>query len=125
MVTQHARSGLAFGVVGRLLGGDLLSRFPDRARRAADTQFLKCYGCTMRSAESIAAAALLLPTGERAALVLRLAESLDEQHDVDAEDLWAEEVASRIEALSAGTVDTVTTAEALTEARARLSARRG
>lgn len=79
----------------------------------------------MRSAETIAHEALLLPTNERAALVLRLAESLDEQQDVDADDLWAEEVASRIEALRAGTAETITTGEALTEARTRLSARRG
>jgi putative addiction module component (TIGR02574 family) len=66
-----------------------------------------------------------LPTNERAALVLRLAESLDEQHDADAEDAWAVEVAARVEALKAGTANTIPTAEALAEARARLSARRG
>ena len=79
----------------------------------------------MRSAESIADEALALPTSERAALVLRLAESLDEQHDADAEDAWAAEVAARVEALKAGTAETITTAEALADARARLSARRG
>ena len=35
----------------------------------------------MRSAEAIAVDALSLPVDERAALVLRLAESLDEEHD--------------------------------------------
>jgi putative addiction module component (TIGR02574 family) len=80
---------------------------------------------SMRSAEAIAVEALSLPADERAALVLRLAESLDEQHDADAEDAWAAEVAGRIEALKAGTAETITTAEALAEARARLSARRG
>jgi putative addiction module component (TIGR02574 family) len=79
----------------------------------------------MRSVEAIADAALSLPANERAALVLRLAESLDEQHDDDAEDAWAAEVAARVEALNAGTAETITTAEALAEARARLSARRG
>jgi putative addiction module component (TIGR02574 family) len=79
----------------------------------------------MRSAEAIAAEALSLPTNERAALVLRLAESLDEHHDADTEELWAEEVASRIAALQGGNAETITTAEALAEARARLSARRG
>jgi len=75
----------------------------------------------MRSAETIADEALLLPRNERAVLVLRLAESLDEQQDVDVEDLlWAEEVASRIEALRAGTAETITTGEALTEARKKL-----
>jgi putative addiction module component (TIGR02574 family) len=79
----------------------------------------------MRSVEAIADEALSLPANERAALVLRLAESLDEQHDNDAEDAWAEAVTERIEALNAGTAETITTAEALAEARARLSARRG
>ena len=79
----------------------------------------------MRSAEAIAAEALALPTNERAALVLRLAESLDDQHDPDAEDHWAEEVSARIQALRSGAAETITTAEALAEARARLSARRG
>jgi len=67
----------------------------------------------MRSGEAIAVEALSLPTNERAALVLRLAESLDEQHDGDAEDLWAEEVASRIAALRAGTAETISMAEVL------------
>ena len=79
----------------------------------------------MRSPEAIAAEALSLPVADRAALVLRLAESLDEQYDADTEDLWAAEVASRVEALRQGTAETITTAEALAEARARLSARRG
>jgi putative addiction module component (TIGR02574 family) len=79
----------------------------------------------MRSAEAIAVEALSLPVDQRAALVLRLAESLDEQHDADAEDAWAAEVAARVETVKAGTADTITTAEALAEARARLSARRG
>ncbi len=79
----------------------------------------------MRSVEAIAVEALSLPEGDRAALVLRLAESLDEQHDADAEDAWAAEVAARIETVKAGTAETLTTAEALAEARARLSSRRG
>ena len=79
----------------------------------------------MRSAEAIAVDALALPADERAALVLRLAESLDEEHDADAEDAWAAEVAARIETVRAGTAETTTTAEALAQARARLSARRG
>lgn len=65
------------------------------------------------------------PVDERATLVRRLAESLDEEHDADAEDAWAEEVAARIEAGRAGRAETITTGEALTQARARLSARRG
>lgn len=79
----------------------------------------------MRSAEAIAVDALALPAEERAALVLRLAESLDEQHDVDAEDAWATEVAARIESIRSGTAETITTADALAQARARLSARHG
>jgi putative addiction module component (TIGR02574 family) len=82
------------------------------------------YG-TMRSAEAIAVEAPSLPVNERAALVLRLAESLDEERDADAEEAWAAEVAARIEAVRAGTAETITTAEALAQARARLSARRG
>src|SRR3954467_11819845 len=79
----------------------------------------------MRSAEAIAVDALALPADERAALVLRLAESLDEQHDADAEDAWAAEVAARIESVRSGTAETITTADALAQARARLSAQRG
>jgi putative addiction module component (TIGR02574 family) len=79
----------------------------------------------MRSAEAIAVDALALPADERAALVLRLAESLDEQHDADAEDAWAAEVAVRIEGIRSGHAETITTADALAQARARLSARRG
>ena len=79
----------------------------------------------MRSDEAIAVDALSLPVDERAALVLRLAESLDEEHDADAEEAWAAEVAARIDAVRAGTAETITTADALAQARARLSARRG
>jgi putative addiction module component (TIGR02574 family) len=79
----------------------------------------------MRSAEAIAVDALALPAEERAALVLRLAESLDDQHDADAEDAWAAEVAARIESIRSGTAETITTADALAQARARLSARHG
>ena len=79
----------------------------------------------MRSSEAIAIEALSLPVDERAALVLRLAESLDEDHDADAEDAWAAEVAARIEAVRAGTGGTITTADALAKVRSRLSAPRG
>lgn len=79
----------------------------------------------MRSAEAIAVDALAFPADERAALVLRLAESLDEQHDADAEDAWAAEVAARIEGIRSGGAETITTADALAQARARLSARHG
>jgi putative addiction module component (TIGR02574 family) len=79
---------------------------------------------TMRSVEAIAVEALSLPAQERAELVLRLAESLDERQDPDAEDAWAAEAAARIETVTDGTAETITTAEALAEARARLSARR-
>jgi putative addiction module component (TIGR02574 family) len=79
----------------------------------------------MRSDEAIAVDALSLPVDERAALVLRLAESLDEDHDPDAEDAWAAEVAARIDAVRADTGETITTAEALAKARSRLSAGRG
>jgi hypothetical protein len=81
----------------------------------------------MRSAEAIAVEALSLPVDQRAALVLRLAESLDEvpDADADADEVWAAEAAARIAAVRAGTAETITTAEALAQARAQLSARRG
>jgi len=79
----------------------------------------------MRSVEAIAVEALSLPAHDRAELVLRLAESLDEGHDADADDAWAAEVAGRIATVRDGTAETLTTADALAEARARLSARRG
>ena len=79
----------------------------------------------MRSVEAIAVEALALPEDQRAELALRLAESLDEQHDADAEDAWALEVAARVESVAAGATETITTAEALVKARARLSANRG
>lgn len=95
-----------------------------RTRILSDLRFaIRLLG--MRSAEAIIVDALALPTDERAALVLRLAESLDEQQDADAEDAWAGEVAARIERVQAGTAETTTTAEALAQARARLSTRRG
>lgn len=74
----------------------------------------------MCSAEAFAVEALSLPVAERAALVLRLAESLDEQRDADAEEAWAAEVAARIETVKAGTAETITAAEALVRARIRL-----
>jgi putative addiction module component (TIGR02574 family) len=77
------------------------------------------------AAEAIAVEALALPADERAALVLRLAESLDEEHDAEAEDAWAAEVAARIETVRSGTAETITASEALAQARARLSSRRG
>jgi putative addiction module component (TIGR02574 family) len=53
--------------------------------------------------------ALSLPADERAAMVLRLAESLDEEHDADAEEAWVAEVAARIEAVRLGRAETITT----------------
>ncbi|HEY2407752.1 MAG TPA: addiction module protein [Polyangiaceae bacterium] len=78
----------------------------------------------MRTLDAITADALALPVAERAALVLRLAESLDERFDPDAGDAWATEVDARVGVLRAGLVDTTTTAAALAEARAHLAARR-
>jgi putative addiction module component (TIGR02574 family) len=78
----------------------------------------------MRSADAIVADVLALPPSERAAVVLRLVESLDSATDEDAADAWAEEVTARVEALRSGTADTLSASEALAEARARLSARR-
>jgi len=45
--------------------------------------------------------------------------------DADAEDAWAAEVAARIEDIRSGGAETITTADALAQARARLLARRG
>ena len=50
------------------------------------------------------AALLRLPARERARLASRLLWSLEEEHDPQAEKLWAEEVARRAEELRSGAV---------------------
>jgi putative addiction module component (TIGR02574 family) len=79
----------------------------------------------MGSAKAIAVEALSLPADERVALVLRLAESLDQEHDADAEDAWAAEVAARIETVRTGTAETITTVDAASSSSRPLSARPG
>jgi putative addiction module component (TIGR02574 family) len=78
----------------------------------------------MRSVDAIVAEVLALAPSERAAVIIRLVESLDSPADEDAADAWAEEVTARVEALRSGTADTLSAFEALAEARARLSAGR-
>jgi Putative addiction module component len=79
----------------------------------------------MGSAESILAEALELSEDDRARVALRLCESLSGSPDLGSDEAWALEIAKRIERLRDGTARTVTAAEALAGARARLSARRG
>jgi putative addiction module component (TIGR02574 family) len=52
--------------------------------------------------EAITAAALALPEGQRAALLARLMESLDDPPDADVEQAWADEIARRIEDVRSG-----------------------
>lgn len=68
--------------------------------------------------------ALQLPEKERPRVAVRLSESLSGRPDVHAHEAWAGEIARRIARLYDGTARTVTAAEALSLARARLAARR-
>ena len=75
----------------------------------------------MRPSDALLAEALQLPNEERARLALRLAESLDRAGGADSEDAWAREVSRRIERLREGTAQTMSGADALALARARLT----
>jgi putative addiction module component (TIGR02574 family) len=79
----------------------------------------------MARGDSLLAEALHLPMVERARLALRLAESLDDTIDPDAEQAWASEVGRRVELLRAGELGTVSADEAFEAAEASLAARRG
>jgi hypothetical protein len=79
----------------------------------------------MRSSDSVAQEALALPARERAALVLHLAESLDEDYDADTESAWANEVAERLGAVARGEANTCDAAQALADARAHVARCRG
>ncbi len=79
---------------------------------------------TMQLSDSLLEEALKLPEQERARVALRLSESLSGLPDVHAHEAWAGEIARRIARLKDGTARTVTAAEALSQARARLAARR-
>ena len=78
----------------------------------------------MRELDSLLAEALDLPEDQRALLALRLAKSLGPTPAPDAQDAWAKEIARRIERLREGSASTVTTEQALADARARLTSRR-
>jgi hypothetical protein len=84
-----------------------------------------CYRRLMRSSDSVAQEALALPVRERAALVLHLAESLDEDFDADTESAWANEVVERLGAVARGEANTCDAAQALADARAHVARCRG
>ena len=78
----------------------------------------------MRSLDVLLRDALALPLADRALLIRRLVESLeDTKADPGAEDAWAEVVAQRIKDLDAGRQRGALAAHAL-EARAELRRRR-
>ncbi len=60
--------------------------------------------------------ALFLDAGDRAALAERLLASLDDLSEEDADRLWAEEAARRLEGCRKGTARLVTAHEVATEA---------
>ena len=68
--------------------------------------------------EILAAEALTLSPGERAAFAQRLLASLDEDSEI--EDAWAAEVERRIAAVEDGSSQVIPIAEALAQARAAL-----
>lgn len=68
--------------------------------------------------QALEAAALLLPSEQRAKLAERLIASLD--RDPEIEEAWAEEIKRRIADLEAGLVDSIPAKQALEEARALL-----
>lgn len=68
--------------------------------------------------QALEAAALLLPSEQRAKLAERLIASLDRDPEIEA--AWAEEIKRRIADLQAGLVDTIPAQKALEEARALL-----
>ncbi|HXU32775.1 MAG TPA: addiction module protein [Thermoanaerobaculia bacterium] len=78
----------------------------------------------MQASEALLEEALKLPEPERARVALRLSESLSGLPDVHPHEAWAGEIGRRIARLNDGTARTVTAAEALLRARARLAARR-
>jgi putative addiction module component (TIGR02574 family) len=63
--------------------------------------------------------ALKLPVAARAELAGRLLETLDDEEDDDAEELWAGEIARRVRELDEGKVKTVPWAEVRREMLAR------
>jgi len=78
----------------------------------------------MQASDTLLEEALKLPEEVCARVALRLSESLSGLPNVHAPEAWAGEIARRIARLNDGTARTVTAAEALSRARARLAARR-
>ncbi len=68
--------------------------------------------------QALEAAALLLPSEQRAKLAERLIASLDRDPEIEA--AWAEEIKRRIADLEAGLVDTIPAEQAFEQARAHL-----
>ena len=64
------------------------------------------------SEERVIVQALRLPRSARAALVVRLLETLDTDVDPDAEEAWDEEIAKRLEEIDSGRVMLVPWSEA-------------
>jgi len=64
------------------------------------------------SEERVIVQALRLPKTARAALVVRLLETLDTQVDADAEEAWDEEIGKRLEEVDSGRVKLVSWSEA-------------
>ena len=92
--------------------------------REAGLRLGSCIINTMHLSDTLLEEALKLPEQERARVALRLSESLSGVPDVHAHEAWAGEIARRIARLNDGTARTVTSAEALSQARAGLAARR-
>jgi putative addiction module component (TIGR02574 family) len=62
-------------------------------------------------AQRLLAEALALPENDRADLAAELLESLDVLRDEDADVAWTKEIAVRVQALDAGSVNTIPWAE--------------
>ena len=73
---------------------------------------------TSNVTQRLEAAALALPREEKARLVQRLIESLDD--DPKVEEAWAIEIQGRLDAIDRGDVEMIPADEVLAEARRRL-----
>lgn len=77
-----------------------------------------------RNAEAVLKEALTLPEADRADIAGALLESLEPEQDVDVEEAWRREVATRVAALDAGEVETIPWEDVRDQLLARLSERR-
>jgi putative addiction module component (TIGR02574 family) len=77
-----------------------------------------------RQAEAVLQEALMLPEEERTAIVSALLESLGPEPELDVEDAWRQEVASRVAAIEAGGVEMTSWEEIRDGFLARLGERR-